>query len=120
MDDDGKRRAATYAAEQAARQGLSVPGLALRAKIDPATVRDFLDGVRWPRSNTRQAIEDALGLGRGTFELVARGLADTNEDEVERAIKSSALSRANQHRLLGAYYDMLEGQETTAGGGGPT
>jgi hypothetical protein len=112
MEATGRQRAADYAAERAARAGMSAAALAAAADLDPSTVRDFLDGTRWPRTGTRAAIEEAMGLTRGTFDLIARGAyTDPAEDEVERAVKASPLSRANQHKLIGAYYDMLEAQE---------
>lgn len=118
MDAAGKRRAADFASERAARKGVSTADLAERSSLDVATVRDFLEGRRWPRSGTRHAIEDVLGLPTGSFELVARGFNqddDADIDEVERAIKGSPLTRANQHRLIGLYFEMLEGQQGVRG-----
>lgn len=118
VDEAGRERAARYAVERLARHGWSPAELAMRAGVDPGTVRDFLNGERWPQQKSRTAIENALDLGRGTLELVARGIAGTDPephgDAVEMAIFGSRLTRANQHRLVGIYYGMLEDQERGA------
>ena len=100
------------------RHGWTPAELAVRAGVDPGTVRDFVNGERWPQTKSRSAIEDALEVGRGTLELVARGMYDPTPepqgDAVEKAIFGSQLTRANAHRLVGIYYGMLEDQERGA------
>lgn len=113
MDEAGRQRAARYTAERMARRGWGPGQLALHAGVDQSTIRTFVNGESWPWATKRAAIEDALGLGRGTLELVARGMVEVEEesDPVERAILGSRLTRANQHTLIGTYYGMLEDQQ---------
>lgn len=120
MNSDQKQRAANYVLVQMSQRGWDQGDLALRSALDPATVRTFLRGETWPQSKKRRAIEDALEVGRGTLELVARGVAGDFEpelkgDPVERAINESELTRANKAKLIGAYYEMLDGQQEVRG-----
>ena len=107
---------ADYAAEEMARQGYTAAAVATLAGVDEGTVRSFVNGERWPWASKRAAIERVLGLKTGTFELVARGISERparpepEGDSVEVAIRQSDLTRANQHKLIGAYYEMLDEQ----------
>lgn len=117
MDDDGKRRAADRLAAEMARNGWSVPRLAVEAKLDPATIRKLLDAESWPWAEKRLAMETALGMEPGTLELVARGLLEEPAgDPVVRAIQGSALTRGNKATLTGTYYDMLDEQQERGAG----
>jgi transcriptional regulator with XRE-family HTH domain len=108
----GRAAAAEYAAQAAARAGLSAAAVAQRANVDPGTVRDFLAGERWPWTSSRARIEKALDLKPGVLELIANGVQlDPDADPVEEAIKASELTRGNQHKLIGVYFDMLEEQQ---------
>lgn len=113
MDQEGKRRAGAHLATAASRLGWSAARLAEEADIDQQTVRDFMEGRRWPWLAKRQAMELAVGLEPGTLELAARGLlpADEHVDPVEEAIQNSALTRGNKAKLVGTYYDMLDEQQ---------
>lgn len=50
-----------------ARQGLTRSGLSRKSGVDPNTVSDFLNGLRWPLLKTLARIEGALGLTPGTL-----------------------------------------------------
>jgi transcriptional regulator with XRE-family HTH domain len=111
MDAKQKGRAARYAAEWLGRLRQDERWLIRETGLDPGTISDFLNGERWPRTDTRNKIEDALGIGRGTLKSAAEGWLDTEPegDPVEVAIESSTqLSRAQKLRLRAAYVDMLE------------
>jgi hypothetical protein len=47
---------------------LTVPVLAKMAGVDETTIRALLAGSRWPRSETRDRITDALGWPVGELE----------------------------------------------------
>lgn len=121
INQEERRRAAEYVAQLLANRGWDVRRLAAEARLSPETVQTFVvgeDGIRtWPQRPKRAAIEHALGLGEGSLEMVARLMVkppadeDDEMDPVERAIRRSTLSRANQHRLIGEYFTMLEAQE---------
>lgn len=118
MNQEGKDRAARLLRTVAGERGMDAPRVAGLAGVDPGTVTDFWEARRWPRSPTRTAVETVLGLELGTFERAARGeLADPEAiDPVELAIERSTLSRANRAKLLGYYFDMIDGQERGAAG----
>lgn len=115
MDDSGKKKAGDYLAAQTARLGWSPARLAEEADVDPQTVRDFLDGKRWPQTKTRSALERAVGIATGDLELAARGWFDNLApagDPVERAItESNQLSRADKAALLSSYFTMLDREQ---------
>lgn len=118
MESEQRARAARYAVEQLGRLRQDERWLARQSDLDPATVGDFLKGLRWPRTATRGRIEDALGIQRGTLQLVAEDWheAQPEGDRVEAAIEASdQLSRAQKLRLRAMYVDMLEGIEDRSG-----
>lgn len=49
--------------------------LARQAGVDANTIGDFMSGKRWPRRDTRRALERALGFGDGYIELIVRNVA---------------------------------------------
>lgn len=118
MSAEEKRRAADYALRVMRDRGLGDDSrqLALRAGVDPSTVRTFLDGETWPRTSSRQAIEKALGLERGMLTFAAREAMPTDRDPVKVAIEGSALTEANRLRLIATYLDMLDSQEGRGAG----
>lgn len=113
LSEGQRRRAVDHVLRKMGELGWDRGQLIVEAHADPATIRSFLQGDTWPQTGTRQRIEAALGLSAGTLEYVALRQVDVEEegDQVELAIKRSALSRANQHTLIGKYYEMLEAQE---------
>lgn len=114
MDQDGKRRAADFAQKRLGQLGWSTAYLATRAGVSEDTVRDFLRADRWPWEAKRNLMEEAMGMPRGTLERVARDSAVTDVvdgDPVEVAIQESELTRANQHKLIGMYLEMLDEQQ---------
>lgn len=54
-------------------RGLDRTYLATEANVDPATLRDFLNGTRWPRPATLTKLDRALGWEPGTLAGIARG-----------------------------------------------
>jgi transcriptional regulator with XRE-family HTH domain len=54
-----------------AATGLTRVAFADRAKVDPGTLGDFLDGRRWPQAPTRRKIEKALGWPAGRISDLA-------------------------------------------------
>lgn len=104
---------------------LSIAELARRADVDQGTVGDFLNGKRWPRSDTRGAIETALEWQAGAIGSLAEGqlpyvgpevqdpdggvlldlpdealagLSDLEREEVLAAAKETALRKAREIR----------------------
>lgn len=119
MDETGRERAAKVYRQAMSQSGLSAADVAERGGIpDADTVRTFMDGLTWPWAKTRKKLEEAVGMEPGTLEAVARGDRDELEvgDPVVSAIERSALSRANRHRLIGTYYDMLDAQSGEVSG----
>lgn len=115
MDEEGKARAAAYVREEMARRGWTPERVADEAAVDVSTVRTLLKGERWPWTSKRNAIELALDLPQGSIELTATGLHEQKSvDPVEKAVRESRLSRANQHKLIGAYFEMLESEPPPA------
>lgn len=111
MNEEGKARAAAFVREEMARRGWTAERLADEAAVDVGTVRSLLKGERWPWTVKRNAIEDALGVPQGSIDLTASGLLEQDSvDPVEKAVRESRLSRANQHKLIGTYYEMLESE----------
>lgn len=70
MTQDAARREVRRAVE--ATQ-LSRRAFAERAKVDPKTLGDFLDGRRWAQQPTRNKIERALGWPSGRITDLAEG-----------------------------------------------
>lgn len=113
-----KQRAARYVLNELNTRHWDGRRLALEAKIDEGTVRTFLRGNTYPQRPSRTAIEETLGLPVGSIEGAAMGLLSVglddegvHSDAVEAAIYRSKLSRANQLKLAGIYYEMLETQD---------
>lgn len=73
MSQDKAREAVL---DELAARGIAKNAFAKAAGVDPATLRDFLAGRRWPQSPTQVKIEDALGWDRGTLDRIARGVVD--------------------------------------------
>lgn len=73
---DGGRRLAINAvqARMVAKKLYDRAALADAAGVDPDTVRDFLNGLRWPRPATLSKIEETLGMEPG--EIAALGVED--------------------------------------------
>lgn len=82
------------------------------ADVDAKTIRSLVSGERWPQLLQRDRIETALGWEPGTLQNMADGVyaGDPEVDPVERAIEGSNLTRANKAKLLGMYYELLDGQ----------
>lgn len=74
--------------------------LADQANLDADTVRDFLNGERWPRVGTLSKIEQTLGMEAG--EISALGREDGPYIAAHAAAPSSAktLDAANDVELL--------------------
>jgi hypothetical protein len=113
MDEGGKKRAAQYVAGVMADQGRDAAWLQAMTGFDNQTIKTFLAGETWPRTTKRQAIESVLQLALGTIERAALGLIEIEPegDPVERAIRSSRLTRGNTNKLVGIYYEMLDEQD---------
>jgi len=112
MDEAGKQRAAQYVSEQMASRGWTPNDLADQADVNIDTIRTLLNGTRWPWPGNQKKIENALGVPVGTIGVVAAGrYQDSDMDPVEQAIRSSKLSRANQNKLVGTYFEMLDQEE---------
>lgn len=86
--------------------------LAERAGVDEKTIRTFIAGQTWPWTSKRAGIEEALGWQVGTLQAMVDGVyaGDPDIDPVQRAIEASELTRANKAKLLGMYYELLDGQ----------
>lgn len=121
MEMNGRQRASAEYRSTVERLGLTPTEVARLGDIpDVDTVRDFMDGSRWPRTPTRAKLEHAVGWPSGSINSIALGgnIPDSSAaDPVEAAIEASALPRGKRHRLIGIYYDMLEGQDWKAGDG---
>lgn len=120
MELSARERAAVEYRRAAERLGMTATDIARAGGIpDPDTVRDFMEGARWPRTPTRIRLEKAVGWPAGSIDALMRGeqLAEDAEDDdrVVAAIEASRLTRANKHRLIGAYYDMLDQQHDERG-----
>lgn len=116
MDQKARARAVDFVLQVMSDRGVDVTTLSHQARVDPGTLRTFLDGQRWPWAKSRAAIEEALGIPSGAIELAARGILQEREgDPVERAIEASRLTRANKHKLIAAYIDLLDQQEGVRG-----
>lgn len=70
MSQDAARRAVRNAIDARWARG----AFADKAKIDPGTLGDFLDGKRWPQGRNRAKIEEALGWPVGSIEDLSEGL----------------------------------------------
>jgi hypothetical protein len=110
-----RRRARDYALHRLGELQHDDAWLVAVTGLDRQTVKDFLDGKRWPWPAKRGAIENALRLPPGTLDLAARGAVRPPDDEagdpVEAAVTKSALSRADKAKVLGLYYELLDAQQ---------
>jgi transcriptional regulator with XRE-family HTH domain len=62
---------------------LTTADLAAKAHVAPTTIRGILRGARWPRLDTRRAIEVAVGWPTDEFvRLAVGGLHDATCDEL--------------------------------------
>jgi len=116
MELSARERAAVEYRRAAEELGMTAVDIARAGGIpDADTVRDFMEGARWPRTPTRNRLEKAVGWPTGSIDAIMRGerveTTDTGEDRVVAAIEASQLTRANKHRLIGAYYDLIDQQQ---------
>ncbi len=118
-DDVGKdygRAHARAAVEDAMHaKGMTLQNLADEAGVFVGTVRDFLEGRRWPRASSLWKIEDALQWERGRISAIARDYAVITEQpprhsqllaELVRDLEK--LSENDQLRILVQVRDLLE------------
>lgn len=82
--EDQAKAAQAVAAEMAARRW-NPSDLAHKAKSDPGTIGDFLNGNRWPKLSTQGKIEEALGWPAGSIRSIALG-GDVPKAEDSRSI----------------------------------
>lgn len=73
-------RRAALAAQ--AREGWTNSQLATKAGVDPATVRDFLDGSRWPKPPTLAKLDVVFGWTLGTLAAIGEELMDAPESQI--------------------------------------
>ena len=89
MNEDAARREARRAVDAHGGRG----SFARRASVDPGTLTDFLDGVRWPQAKTRTKIERALGWTPGRLEDMREGAGvEPVQDTQGAALDVSGLS----------------------------
>jgi len=117
MDRESRERAGRAVANEIAERGWNSADLARHADIpDPATVREFIDGKRWPRGATRAKIEAALDWQTGHLDDIAKARASApGADLVVAAIERSDLSRADKSELIWHYHRLLDASAPTAG-----
>jgi hypothetical protein len=72
MSESGREAARRAVAFQMQSKSLSRAALAAEAKVDPKTLRSFLDGERWPQSKTRADISVAIGWLPDEIDYIAR------------------------------------------------
>ena len=73
-------RRAVIAAQ--AREGWNNAQLAKASSTDPATIRDFIDGSRWPKPPTLARIDAAMGWTPGTLAAIGEELLDEPQQNV--------------------------------------
>ena len=110
-----RQRVAAFLLSKMSDLGWDETRLIEESRRDRATIISLLAGTTWPQRPTREAVEKALGIQPGAIERARRAKGEvTGEpegDAVEDAIRRSALTRANQHTLIGTYYGMLDQQQ---------
>lgn len=111
MDEQGRKLAGAYVKEALDKQRKNRRWLEDETGLTFDTVSDMLNGVRWPRVDTRNSVEDALGLKRGSIERAANGVVDPLGDPVEQAIADSTLSRADKAELVAHYFRLVDAEE---------
>lgn len=112
-----RERAARYITRRMREHGIADHReLAGVSGVDVDTAQSFLAAERWPQTETRRKIEKALDLPLGRIQDAATMALDDEpeQDQVEAAIYRSQLTRANQLKLAGIYYEMLESQQRQA------
>lgn len=117
MNKRGKERAAKVARDAMEARGWSYGDVAEQAGIpDPATVREFMAGERWPWPQTRGKLESALGLPDGALEEAATARSDDEHDPLLWAIANHPqLSRADKSELETHYFRLLEARDRSVG-----
>lgn len=120
-EEEQRERVIRYVRRRMAELSWDDRRLEVETGVDRKTLRSFFGGERSPNLSTRTAIENALALPHGTLDGVRGGyIQDDPEptpvtDPVERAIYESSLTRANQLKLAGLYYEMLDEQAGRTG-----
>lgn len=124
-NEEGRRAARAAVMAQLRQREVSQRQFAKLARISPGTANDFLNGVRWPISQTLAKIEEFLGWPPGRIDQIERGLVspdapvamapeagvlldmdpaalqgltDTERDEALTVAKSALLERAREIR----------------------
>lgn len=111
--EEGRDRARDAYRRRMSELGWGATEVAAAGDIsDPATVRAFVAGDSWPWAKNRKKLEAAVEWPAGTLDELARGgtLQTEGKDPVVSAVEQSALTRANQHKLIGTYFQMLDDQ----------
>ncbi|SOJ56990.1 hypothetical protein MSIMFB_04468 [Mycobacterium simulans] len=81
--DPGVARAGAAVAARREELRLSKRELAKRGVANQGTLIDFEKGRRWPRTQTRDKLEDALGWPRGTITRLRRQRLFADEDKTQ-------------------------------------
>ena len=77
----GQGAARRHALAAQALNGWTNADLAKASSTDPATIRDFLDGSRWPKPPTLAKLDEAFGWTPGTLAAIGEELLDAPESE---------------------------------------
>ncbi|MFT3877165.1 MAG: helix-turn-helix transcriptional regulator [Propioniciclava sp.] len=83
-----------------ARQGLTRSSLSRKSGVDPNTVSDFLNGLRWPILKTLAKIEAALGLTPGTLAALGEDPHLGEADPPNGTVTTPTLRSATDEELL--------------------
>lgn len=112
MSDDEARRE-TRRAVDATLGGRGA--FAKKAGLDPATLSDFLNGIRWPHARTLTKIEQALGWSTGRITDIREGLqsAPPTPDGPD-VIDVSPLSPIQRRAVLAVLHAFLGSSDATA------
>lgn len=104
MSQDEARRVVRRAVE--AHENGRV-AFARKAKLDPGTLGDFLDGRHWPQARTRNKIEKALGWPSGRISDLADGIDPSNSGVVDAIRADTRLLPEARNHLLNQYHLLL-------------
>jgi hypothetical protein len=80
---ESQRRASDAVAAWLAKQRRNPAWLVAETGVDPGTIGDFLNGLRWPKLGTQGKIEGAIGWPPGTIRQIGNGGAPPDLDRAD-------------------------------------
>lgn len=117
-DAEGRARAGAAVEEARNTANLTRAELAKLAGVSVDTIRDLINGKRWPWPGSRRSIEKALEWEPGRLSAIARqdqegpGILGAGPGRSDMVIDLSDLSDADRYEVLAFYHRKIQERDS--------